>query len=77
MTRGPVTRTIIAVWIYADVQENGDGTWTATADLCGRTVGPVTAGFREEALSRVGDLASVDPTDYLWEDHDVNPTLPT
>lgn len=58
-------RTAIAVWIFADVQDNGDGTWTATADLGGRSIGPVTGASREEALSLVSDAASVDVSDFI------------
>ena len=65
MSRGPVKRAAIAVWIFADVQDNGDGTWTAIANLGGRSIGPVTGGSREEVLSLVSDAASVDVSDFI------------
>lgn len=66
MSCGPVKRAAIAVWIHADVQDNGDGTWTAVADLGGRVIGPVTCESREDALSLVSDAASVDVSDFIF-----------
>ena len=58
---GPVERTAVTVWAYADVQENDDGTWTAIAYLDGRSKGCASGETREEALGRASDLASIDP----------------
>lgn len=61
--REPVERAAITVWILANVQDNGDNTWTAIAELGGRSIGPVTGRSREEALSLVSDAASVNVAD--------------
>lgn len=60
MNRKPAKRTVVKVWIYVDVQDNGDGTWTAIANLGGTTIGPVTGSSRKDVLSMATDAASVD-----------------
>ena len=57
--RSEVETEIIAVLVFADVQENLDGTWTAIARLGEKEVGPLTAESRAAALNRVADAASV------------------
>ena len=70
MTRRPVKRAAIAVRLLADVQDNGDGTWTAIAYLAVRSVGPVTGGSCKEALSLLEDAASVDISAFAGEHND-------
>jgi len=62
---GPIDRTVVAIWAYADVQENDDGTWTAIAYLDGRSKGCATGDSRQQALAKASDLASVDPGPFV------------
>jgi hypothetical protein len=59
MSIGPIEVTQIAVIVRANVQDNGDGTWTAAAQL--RSNFETALGSsREEALSKVSELLSVE-----------------
>jgi hypothetical protein len=59
MSIGPVEVTRIAVLIRANVQDNGDGTWTAAAQLQS-TFETALGSSREEALSKVSELLSAE-----------------
>lgn len=63
--RSDVIHVPITVTIDALAQDNGDGTWTAIASLGGRSVGPITGETRDEALSLVADLASIDTSGFV------------
>lgn len=60
--RGSVEQTTVAVLVYAEVQENGDGTWTAIAYPGGVPTRCASGETREEALGKAAELASVDLT---------------
>jgi len=61
--RQPVQRTRVLVWVPAEVQENGDGTWSgiimALANRPPRASQVVTAGSRDEVLSLLSERYSV------------------
>jgi len=58
MSRDLVEVTQTRVWARANVQDNGDGTWTATVQTVLK-VGTATGESREEALGKAADLVSV------------------
>jgi hypothetical protein len=59
MSIGPVEVTQVAVIVRANVQDNGDGTWTAAAQLKSNFETAI-GSTREEALSKVSELLSVE-----------------
>jgi hypothetical protein len=58
-TRGPVHGVPIAIWVWADTQQEPDGTWTAVCWLGGRQFGPVSGETEREALIEVSRKYSV------------------
>jgi hypothetical protein len=55
--RWPVETTIVSIDVFAEVQDNGDGTWSAWIPYAGQRT--VTASTREEALEKAAKSASV------------------
>jgi hypothetical protein len=47
---GPVEKANILLRVVAEVQSNGDGTWTALCHVPSRRIGPETADTRADAL---------------------------
>jgi hypothetical protein len=60
---GPVQRTRCLLWVTAEVQDNGDGTWSGMiiglASYPPRPAPVVTADSREEVLSLLSQCYSV------------------
>ena len=63
MSRGPVERTRIVIYVYAQVQDNGDGTWTAAADVPKTVSTTATGSSREEALNLLATQLDVPKED--------------
>ena len=59
MSRGPIERTRIVIYVYAQIQDNGDGTWTAAADVPRVASQTATGASREEALSLLASQLDV------------------
>jgi hypothetical protein len=59
MDRSPVETATIQVTIFADVQQNPDGTWTAVSRFGTWQSPPQTGSSKEEALNRAAEAASV------------------
>ena len=50
MSRKPIENTVVPLIVFCDVQDNGDGTWTASVRLPSQDSGPVTRDSRDLAL---------------------------
>ena len=57
-SKGPIEVTQTPVWARANVQNNGDGTWTAIVQTVSKEE-TATGESREEALGKAADLVSV------------------
>lgn len=53
-----VQKEIVSISVIADIQDNGDGTWTATINLPGISMIPRTAETKEKALSAIARASS-------------------
>ena len=58
-TRGPVQRVPVAIWVWADTQQEPDGTWSAVVWIGGRSFGPVSGATEREVLIEVSRKYSV------------------